>query len=342
MAEKVVLVVDTNSCRSDAGRHNQFFGYREELNKLKANNARIIIPNVVIDEISAQKRRSLKCKKEAHISNPFFQILGLNQDDINNIDIDRIISQLLDSEVSNFEVRALKDQASAFTKIYKWSMDKHPPFSQNDKAGDKGFKDACIVCIIDELLEELGDEYLVFLTKDDLLRRAFEHRPGVKTISEFDEASKYFIGAFIDDYLVDKIKEELGIKDFSMTDSWQNLNEDWVVQLGGSDNLKLVVIDSRAKEIVDTYDDNIAPFLQMLMTSGSFEQTHNGISELAPLLPFLRIKELEELIMTAITNDQIYSIANDCDVKQFYKQIYEAIAGRLDAGVDSKFNEYFK
>ena len=66
MKEKVIF--DTNTLRNP--EINKFLGNRKEL-ELFVQDAEIIIPLTVVEEIKRQKRTKLKSNKDSFISNPF-------------------------------------------------------------------------------------------------------------------------------------------------------------------------------------------------------------------------------------------------------------------------------
>lgn len=338
--KKIKIIFDTNSCRSDASGHDHFFGYRKELERL-AIASEVVIPCVVVDEIAAQKKRSLIKKRSEHLSNPFLKISGMDPQRIKEVDIDNIVKQLIASESINFTLRNLNDVAGALVKIYSWSIHKKPPFPPTDDAGDKGFKDAYIACIIEELLDEYDDEYFVFFTKDNLLIAKFRDHPRIKIVSDFNEIPKYVISAFLDEYLIKKVESEIELEDVNIMNSWLNIDDNWVLEVTKDGVNKLVIIDSQAREIIDTGDNYIDFFVTMLTSSGSFQQTHSAIGELTTILPFLSKKTLVDITEASIVNDQIFWVSKDEDVRQFYLPIFDVVKELLESEAVNKFNEYF-
>lgn len=339
-SNKVKIVLDTNSCRSAPADHKQFLGYKSELDRL-ATAAEIVIPSIVIDEISAQKNRALIKKKDEHLSNPFLFISGVDREQIKSISVENLVQQAKDAETINFTVRDITNKSAALAKIHDWSINKKPPFSASENGNDKGFKDAYIACTIEEILEECDDQYIVFMTKDELLSEKFRNNPRVKLIAEFHDAQNYIIDEFMDEYLREKIITELGMDEIDIVDSWVNIDENWVININKSGVSTLVIIDSQAREILDTYENSMDFFIHMFTDSGSFEQTHIAISELGLMTPYLRQKEMIDITQAAIANTQIAWISEDEDVRQFLIPIYKAVKELLDQDTRAAFIELY-
>lgn len=133
MKEKVIF--DTNITRN-AGV-NTFLGNREILFKF-SQDAEIILPDVVVQEIKSQKRRDLKNKRDKFLKNPFHKLIGVNEDETNAFSIEDYIQKLIDEEDIPFKVIDLKDN-NVLSQIKDLAINKQAPFESKDKT-DKGFK----------------------------------------------------------------------------------------------------------------------------------------------------------------------------------------------------------
>jgi rRNA-processing protein FCF1 len=105
MKEKVIF--DTNTIRSSPEADN-FLGNRDELNCF-LQDADIVIPEIVIQEIKRQKKEKLVNNKSQFFSNPLHKILDVNEATTKGFNVENYIQKLLEEEAIPFEVIDLKN-----------------------------------------------------------------------------------------------------------------------------------------------------------------------------------------------------------------------------------------
>jgi hypothetical protein len=103
---KAKVIFDTSVITNQDTKN--FFGGREMLMSF-TQDADIVIPEIVIQEIKMQKRKKLFSNKDRFLSNPFHKLFGLNESDTKSFDIDTYLEKLLDEETIPFEVIDLKN-----------------------------------------------------------------------------------------------------------------------------------------------------------------------------------------------------------------------------------------
>ena len=157
-----------------------FFGWRSELEKF-AVVAEIVIPDIVIDEIKAQKRAHLESKRDQFIDNPFHEIKKLNRKESDDFNIEKYVDDLQKGETIDHTIIYLS-QKDALSKIKQLCHRREAPFGD---VGDKGFKDAYIYLTVLEYLEGITNEQVFFVTGDGKLKEAMERVRGIRVIKNF-------------------------------------------------------------------------------------------------------------------------------------------------------------
>ena len=203
MKEKVIF--DTNTIRNP--EINKFLGNRKEL-ELFVQDADIIIPLTVVEEIKRQKRTKLKSNKDSFISNPFHRLREINEEETKAFDIDVYIEKLFDEETISFEIIDIKNN-DVLPLIKELAISKQPPFEPKDDT-DKGFKDALIYFSVLEYLQEIPAKYVFLCAKDNRLEEAFKDNPNVIVVKDYEEFKQYSVSQFFDEYFIQKLKDELG------------------------------------------------------------------------------------------------------------------------------------
>ena len=186
MKEKVIF--DTNTLRNP--EINKFLGNRKEL-ELFVQDAEIIIPLTVVEEIKRQKRTKLKSNKDSFISNPFHRLREINEEETKAFDIDAYIEKLIDEETISFEIIDIKNN-DVLPLIKELAISKQPPFEPKDDT-DKGFKDALIYFSVLEYLQEIPDKYVFLCAKDNRLGEAFKDNPNVIVVKDYEEFKQYSV-----------------------------------------------------------------------------------------------------------------------------------------------------
>lgn len=324
MKEKVIF--DTNTIRNT--EINTFFGGRKEL-ELFVQDADIIIPFTVVEEIKRQKRVALKSKKDSFISNPFHKLRGVNEEDTKSFDIDAYIQKLINEETIPFEIIDLKSN-EVLPLIKELAILKKPPFEEADGT-DKGFKDALIYFSVLEYLLEVPNKYVFVCAKDNRLGEAFKNNPNVIVIKDYNEFKQHSISQFFDDYFIEKVNEELEItivKD-NIKEYWYNINDNKVVliEFEGEE----FVIETDSGEIINSnYRSNYSTLIDELVISSSFNQTDELVDKLLPYIAFFNNEDILKILNASWKNNQINWIIHKPQIKELLGPLYIAKKEFLD------------
>src|SRR3989344_3157287 len=247
MTKREKVIFDT-SCISGEEGQGTFLGGRSELDQFSLV-ADIIIPEIVIEEIRAQKHRSLVRKQGSFLSNTFHKILGFDETQTREFNIEEYITKLEDDEPLEYTTIPLTDH-SVLVKMKGMALIGQAPFSENS---DKGFKDAYIYFTVMEYLSSLLDgEIVYFITGDEQLKTSFEHNPRVRVVADFAEFTKYRTENFREEYFISQLHEEV---DFTITPDditgiWLNVNDNWVLQIETGGDVYRVEVDFTSREIL--------------------------------------------------------------------------------------------
>ncbi len=101
-------------------------------------------------------------------------------------------------------------------------------------------------------------------------------------------------------------------------------------------------VDFASKEIVESTSFDFSELISRLTTSGSFATTHETIESLKDYIKFLSDDEIQALIKAGTENDQIYHIAGDEDVKEFFLKLYQAKSPMVSEDTREAFQHYFE
>lgn len=333
------VIFDTNSIHSNESLHT-FFGYRDELEKF-AEYAELLIPDIVIDEISNQKAKTYKDKLNSFVSHPFFKIMNIKKNKRLDVTPQEYVKELLENETIPFVKITLtnkKDEILEHMRIL--SMSNTPPF---EECTDKGFKDAYIFFTIQEYLEKITESIFV-VTKDGKLKDSLEKVPRITVVSNFEEFEKYISEYLLDDYVLGRLQDEVNasIKRSDIYDSEINRNGNWLIYALVDNQNYRIEIDYESREIVGYTDDDIKEYISGLVNSGGFRITHYFIAKLVNKIHYLSEEESKEILQAGITNEQIFYIAEDSDVKQFYTSVYFDKEYLLNDEDKAKFNSYYR
>jgi rRNA-processing protein FCF1 len=333
MKEKVIF--DTNTIRNT--EINTFFGGRPEL-ELFVQDADIIIPFTVIEEIKRQKKAVLKTKRDSFVSNPFHKLRGINEVDTKSFDIDAYIQKLIDEETIPFEIIDLKSN-DVLPLIKELAIAKQPPFEAADGT-DKGFKDALIYFSVLEYLQEVPNKYVFVCAKDNRLGEAFKNNPNVFVVKDYSEFKQHSISQFFDNYFIEKVNEELGIviSKENIKEYWYNINDNKVVLIDVEG--EEFVIETDSGEIINSMArSEYTILIDALVNSSSFDQTDEVVAELVNLSPFFNDEEILKILNASKKNSQINWIINKPQVKELIGTLYESRKEIID---DEKVLNFLK
>lgn len=320
MKEIEKVIFDTNSIRNVEPRN--FLGGREELKKF-SKVAEIIIPDIVIEELKYQKKRQLEKQKQSFLGNPFHWLRNINPQDTKNFDNEAHITELENKEDIKYSVIKLQDY-SVLEKIKELALKKLPPFEAADNS-DKGFKDAYIYFTVLEYLQAISDKYIFVCTEDVRFKEALQKHSNIKVIKDFEEFKEESVSSFYDEYFINKLKEAVhpGIGEENITGFWFSINGNQILLIEIEDEKFVVEVDKR--EIIDCCNKNkYINYINDLVQSGYFVSTHKAIAELENFKQYLSDEEILRILEATISNDQIYSILCDDDVKQFIGDLFQA------------------
>lgn len=334
---KYKAIFDTNSIRN-AESATDFLGGRSELEEfLKV--AEIIIPDIVIDEIKSQKRKHLISKRDSFLSNPFHFLRKVDEEGTKNFDIGAWIAELINNEkIPHTVIRLTRE--NALEEIRNLCLDNCAPF---DDSTDRGFKDAYIYITVLDFLETLGEEKIFLITKDVRLKQAFDKNSKIIVVADFEEFEKNTGDYFRQSYFIDKLKDELSeeINPKHIQGIWLNVNENWVLKLIVGDKTYLIEIDFSSREILDYTDFNLSESINNLKLSGGFASTHSSITEIKDYIRYFSDQDIIDLVQAATENQQIYWIATDEDVKEFFNEVFSAKPQIISDDLKSQFGQYF-
>jgi len=335
---KYKVIFDTNSIRN-AESLSDFLGGRTDLESF-SKVADLIIPDLVIEEIKAQKRKHLISKRDSFLSNPFHLLRKLNESDTKDFDIEKWILELAEKEKIPYKLISLSE-SGILEKMKKLCLECQPPF---EEGSDKGFKDTYIYFTILEFLDKCDDKNIFVVTKDERLRDAFLGKIRVRIVRNYDEFEKYIDNYFSEEYFINRLKEEVDIKinKDCIKDSWLNIDDNWVLKIECEESLYLVEVDFATKEIIYFTNSNISEIVDRLALTGSFSTTHNTISELSDNIRYLSGDNILILVKAAVENEQIYWVSEDEDVKEFFKKIYQFKSQIIPEEIKEQFIQYFK
>ncbi|MQP52428.1 MULTISPECIES: PIN domain-containing protein [unclassified Flavobacterium] len=318
MREKVIF--DTNVVRNP--EINNFLGGREILERF-TQDADIVIPDTVIQEIKRQKRSSLVSNKTKFLTNPFHKLIGVDEANTKSFDVEDYIQKLLDTETIPFETIDLKDH-SVLPLIKELAILKKAPFEAGDNT-DKGFKDALIYFTILEYLQEIPNKYVFVFAKDARFKEALANHPNIIIIDSYDDFKKYGISQFYDSYFIENINAVLGItitKD-NIKEYWFNINDNiaLLIEFEGQE----YVIETDSMEIIDHCNRNeYVEEIENLIKSTRFVITHRAIGKLMPYINYLSDKEIARILNASLANEDIRRIIADDDVKEFIGSLYDS------------------
>ena len=337
MREQIKVIFDTNAVRAEMSAP-VFFGRRSELEKFGAV-AEIIIPDMVIDEIKVQKKITLISKRDEFADNPFHAILKLKKTETKDFNIEKYVTDLLQDESIKHTVISLT-QPDALLKIKELCHKRIAPF---ESSGDKGFKDAYIYLTILEYMEGITDEQVFFVTKDARFKEAFEGIRKITVIENFQEFEKFNISSFKEEYFINKLKEEVSdkITSDSIFEVSTNIEDNWILKVNDGGLVVYVLVDFSSREII-SFTNDFSGYISKLSIAGNFQTVHDTVAELEPYRSFFSDKDILQLFNAAISNNQIYQIATDEDVRAFFMELYSIRKYLLDTEAQEAFEAYFQ
>jgi hypothetical protein len=339
---RTAVIFDTNSCHVDRTAQS-FFGQHTILEEI-ASRATIIMPQVVIDELMQQNIEGTNESITALKSNPLLPVLDFDLSKLDEIiDHEHAKSLMLAEKVAH-EIVDITDTNHAFVKIRAWVIPGRPPFNKRNADGknnsDKGLKDALVACTVDEILKKSEYETYYLATGDGRLKDYYAGNRQITCLLPMeilDELKR----EFFDEYTIDVIRNAIGKKSATLKENWLNINSDVVALFEDAEYLTLVILDAESKEIVGTSDAALIGDSGSLASSGSYSTTHDVVTEIMGSLEYYAQKELVEIKDALTTNDQVYGIGTDEDIKALASAIYSFFQSQLTEDEKHRFDVYY-
>ncbi len=339
---KIAVIFDTNSCYADRTQQ-AFFGRRDTLIKI-SQRATIYMPQIVIDELVQQKTEGIQENLNILKRNSLLPMLGFDTTALETVNEQEHVRKLQIMEDIPYQVIDIKDPVEAYKKIRKWVIPGNPPFNMRNSNGknnsDKGIKDALIACTIDDFLKQKTYDVYYLACMDGRLKEYYKNRQEIICLSP-DEIAKELSRVFFDDYTVGAIRNELEQPEAILRDNWVNRNTDVVSQFDYEEYSTLVLQDATSKEIIKTSDSLLIEDPSSLQASGSFSSTHNVVTRIHDSLDFYRQEELAAIKDAMMTNNQVYGIGLDEDVKSLALELFSFFIGQLDDKEKERFDVYY-
>jgi hypothetical protein len=339
---KIAVIFDTNACRSRRDTQH-LFGERQILNEI-ASRAVILVPKIVADELIQQNIEGTIENIEGLKRNTLLSELGFDNRILDTLDSNIHAQKIYENETITHRVVELQNLEKVFRKIESWSIAGNAPFNERTKDGknnsDKGFKDAIVACTIDEIIAAKEFDTYYLACHDSRLKDYFKDNKNITCLTPkeiLDELKK----EFFDEYTLDRVKDELSWPSIVLKNDWININLDIVGQFDYEEYENLIIFDRTSKEIIEItdflsiYDSNI------LNLSGSFSATHEAVAKITESINYYNQDELLNVKLGLTTNDQVYSIGSDDDVKALAKQIYDYFLYDLTGEEKEIFARYY-
>lgn len=286
----IKVIVDTNCTRNEKAL-NVLLGNREELTQI-SELAKIIIPDIVIDELIQQKRSVFENAKEALLGNVVLKHIKTGTLNTNDLEFDSFEKRLRTDQSIPYEIISISDAAVAFNKARELAVGHSAPF---EKSNDKGFKDTCIALTIEEYLQQFSPEARVFFySKDARLIEFFEDNEMIIPIKSFDD-----------------LKGKLNIKGHANeavpSEEIKSASEAHSIEI------KEPTVAERSKRALLTEFRN----------TRSFAETHRVIEILKHNRRAFDEDDYCDILRSACNNEQIYRILEDDDVAEFMLPVFE-------------------
>ncbi len=320
---KEVVIFDTNFLLNKKG--SSFFGKRDQLAAF-SEHVDIVIPDMVIRELEEKYKRDFLEGNRTFLKNIASSFLSHNAD---VFDLDQKVLELRRGSEIHFLEIFLTD-VDALSKIKELAVLKKAPFEKGNGT-DKGFKDAYIFITALQYANENPQNKTYFCTTDGLLKDAFEENSDILVIDDFDSFKQNSIVGYQDQYFIELLQEEVdaNIKKDSIDRFSKNINDNDIILVRLDEGDVIVEVESRGVighlPVVD-----IEKALDDLINSASFATTHTSIAELSEHKQYLSIDVIKNILMAVVSNEQIYRILSDDDVKQFVTSVYGPVRKFLD------------
>ena len=303
------------------------------------------MPQIVIDELIQQNIEGTNENIAKLKENPLLPTLDFDLSKLDEI-IDYEHAKLLQlQETIPYEVIDISDIKKAYQKIRSWVIPGRAPFNKRSDSGknnsDKGIKDALVACTIDEFLASSSYEKYYLACNDGRLKDYYKENRKISCIdpqSILDELKR----EFFDEYTIGVIRDALSLPRAKLKKNWFNINDDTVGQFEFEEYEELVILDASSKEIIKHSDILFLADIDKFAASGNFSNTHDSVSEIQDSLDYYSPEQLEKIKVVLMTNDQVYGIGKDDDVKALASAIFHYFQDQLTEEEKGRFNVYYE
>lgn len=297
---KVTVIADTNQVRSERS-HTHLLGNRKSLSEL-VKVAKLVLPAIVIEEIVQQKRELFESDRQALASNNLLSMAGISNEAIDNIDFSQVENAVRKDRSIPFEVADFNHDEMAFRKLEELAIARKPPFN---KGSDKGFKDACVVLSVEEYAAAHPDEKVFLATEDERIGEYFKTSGAVARVRTLKDLKSFFVSGS------DK------------TSAMSTEADDSCASIGD-----------------EKQETAVQKLINDLRESAAFYTTHELIADLKTHEESLSRDNAIELLKVAVTNNQVYWIMQDPDIKEFFVPLFNRCEQYLDEDTYSLFVRY--
>ena len=230
------------------------------------------------------KRRRFTIEKDKLLRNGI-QFANIDLKPVKQLEFDKVKDAIRQNETISFEVFEPKNYDSFIRQFYRLAVEHRPPFEEES---DKGFKDALIAFSIKEYIEEYRPKLPVILVTADKRLGSYFHADNMVVVYK-------------------NLNQLLNANNGNNHDA---SNDDRRHDLAASASLS-------DQEKVD-----LAAAVRRLCNSGSFAMTHSAVDEVAPFQNYLTAAQKQEILRSAVTNNQITWLLQDPDVKNLIDPLF--------------------
>lgn len=289
----MLVIVDTNLARNE-NSYEQLLGYRWQLEQI-SKSAHLLIPEIVIDEIIAQKRSAFEKEITSLKRSGVLKLTDFSPMELEALAFEAVEDEIRNDKSIEYEVLSLPPHEYIFPLLYKWAISHSAPFEEKS---DKGFKDACIVASIEYYLENReADEAIVLCTDDKRMASYFKDGGEVRVVDD--------LGKVIPPPPPAPEPVPIWVPPVS------EAAPTWVPP---SPNPGTLASTEESAEI-----DSLVCELK---GSSSFSATHRIVGELSRKSQAINGQQELEILSAALSNDQISWVLTDDDVCEFVKPIF--------------------
>ena len=314
---------------------DNFLGNKEELQKFIEDGCEIILPKIVLSELKQQKKIEYKEELNNFINNKFFNNEDANFEKIKLEEFDNIIENQIQDEQGKYY--SIIYEITCVDEFYKEMTQKavlkEAPF---DTKSDKGFKDSIVAWCVKEVVDKYN-RTVFLLTKDNRLSQYFVDKDKVKIIESYSEYKKIVLQVE-NKNLIDNttIIEKLNIDQADIIKGWYSLNNDYYIVLYSRGCAKF---DIFSKDVIGTIEENPNKIIDELINSYYYAYTHEKISYIKKLniIEYISKEKLLELFDGFTKNSQLYSIAHDKDVWDFFSKLYKEYKKFMNDDLEKNF-----